>query len=48
MNLTERYEPINAVQDLLSLDFDYSEKVLSKERQKAKDYVANAIKNIKA
>ena len=48
MNLTERYEPINAVQDLLSLDFDYSEEVLSKERQKAKDYVANAIKNIKA
>ena len=48
MKMTERYEPIDAVRDYLSVDFDYSESVLAAERQKAKSYVANAINTIKA
>ena len=48
MKMTDRYEPTNAVSYFQSIDFAYSERVLSEERQKAKIFVANAIRTIEA
>lgn len=48
MNMAGRYEPTDAVRDYQSIDFVFSERILTEERQKAKNYVANAIKTIKA
>lgn len=45
MKMTDRYEPSNVIQDIQSVDFDYSENVLSEERQKARNYVTNALNN---
>ena len=42
-----RFEPIDAVTNLSGLDFTYSETILSSERQKAREYISNAVKTFK-
>lgn len=44
MNMTNRFEPEDAFATMNETDFEYSEVVLAEERQKAKDYITNAIK----
>lgn len=44
MNMTDRFEPADAFTTMNEVDFEYSEKVLTEERQKAKDYIINSIK----
>lgn len=44
MNMMDRFEPTEAFANMLRLDFEYSECVLSEERQKAREYITNALK----
>lgn len=44
MNMTDRFEPADVFTTMNEVDFEYSEKVLAEERQKAKDYIINSIK----
>lgn len=46
-HMEARFEPIDAVTNLSGLDFTYSETILSSERQKAREYISNAVKTFK-
>lgn len=43
MNMQNRFEPTNAFDNMLNLDFKHSERVLLEERQKAREYITNAL-----
>ena len=47
MNMQDRFEPTNAATNLSSLDFEYSESVLTSERQKARGYIRNILSTSK-
>lgn len=47
VNMLDRYQPKNVVEELNNLDFEHSEEILNVERKKAYDYVNNAINSIK-
>lgn len=47
VDMLDRYQPKNVVEELNNLDFEHSEEVLNVERKKAYDYVNNAINSIK-
>lgn len=47
VDMLDRYQPQNVVDEIENLNFNYSEEVLSSERKKAYDYVNNAINFIK-
>ena len=47
VDMLDRYQPQNVVDEIENLNFNYSEEVLSSERKKAYDYVNNAINSIK-
>lgn len=47
VDMLDRYQPKNVVEELSNLDFEHSEEVLDAERKKAYDYVNNAINSIK-
>lgn len=47
VDMLDRYQPKNVVEELNNLDFEYSEEILNVERKKAYDYVNNAINSIK-
>ena len=47
VDMSDRYQPKNVVEELSNLDFEHSEEVLDAERKKAYDYVNNAINSIK-
>lgn len=40
MKMENRFEPTDAVEELTNIDFEYSEKVLNRERNKAQDYIS--------
>lgn len=44
MNMMDRFEPTEAFANMLRLDFEHSECVLSEERQKSREYITNALK----
>lgn len=43
MNMEERFEPTDAFNNMKKLDFEHSERVLWEERQKAREYITNAL-----
>lgn len=43
MNMQNRFEPTDAFDNMLNLDFKHSERVLLEERQKAREYITNAL-----
>ena len=43
MNMTDRFEPSEASANMQKLDFEHSERVLLEERQKAREYITNAL-----
>lgn len=47
VDMLDRYQPKNVVEELNNLDFEHSEEILNVERKKAYDYVNNAINSIK-
>lgn len=47
VDMLDRYQPHNVVDEVENLNFKYSEEVLNSERKKAYDYVSNAINSIK-
>lgn len=47
VEMLDRYQPQNVVDELECLDFEHSEAILNVERKKAYDYVNNAINSIK-
>ena len=47
VDMLDRYQPKNVVEELNNLDFEHSEEILNVERKKANDYVNNAINSIK-
>lgn len=47
VDMLDRYQPKNVVEELNNLDFEHSEEILNAERKKAYDYVNNAINSIK-
>lgn len=47
VDMLDRYQPKNVVEELNNLDFEHSEEVLNIERKKVYDYVNNAINSIK-
>lgn len=47
VDMLDRYQPQNVVDEIGNLNFNYSEEVLNSERKKAYDYVNNAINSIK-
>lgn len=47
MDMQDRFEPELECELLASINFEYSESVLAEERQKARDYVTNALNQIK-
>lgn len=46
VNMEDRFEPNDVIAQMNRIDFDYSENILVKERQLAKEYISNAIKTI--
>lgn len=47
VDMLDRYQPKNVVEEFNNLDFGHSEEVLNVERKKAYDYVNNAINSIR-
>lgn len=47
IDMLDRYQPKNVVEELNNLDFEHSEEILNVERKKAYDYVNDAINSIK-
>lgn len=47
MNMLDRFQPKSVIENLNNLDFEYSENILNKEREKAYLYIENAITEIK-
>ena len=47
VDMLDRYQPHNVVDEVENLNFKYSEEILNSERKKAYDYVSNAINSIK-
>lgn len=47
VDMLDRYQPKNVVEELNNLDFEHSEEILNAERKKAYGYVNNAINSIK-
>lgn len=47
VDMLDRYQPKNVVEELNNLNFEHSEEILNVERKKAFDYVNNAINSIK-
>ena len=43
MNMQGRFEPTDAFDNMKKLDFEHSERVLWEERQKAREYITNAL-----
>ena len=43
MNMQDRFEPTDAFDNIERLDFEHSERVLGEERQKAREYITNAL-----
>lgn len=43
MNMEERFEPTAAFNNMKKLDFEHSDRVLLEERQKAREYITNAL-----
>lgn len=47
VDMLDRYQPHNVVDEVENINFKYSEEILNSERKKAYDYVSNAINSIK-
>ena len=47
VNMLDRFQPISVVDNINTIDFEYSENILSQEREKAYKYINNAIIDIK-
>lgn len=47
MNMLDRFEPKDVCSQYDKIDFVYSEYILTEERKKAREYISNALKNIK-